>query len=270
MPILELTTDAIKQECIVCGAVHAIPLRQGVAKAKKGPYALEGGDTLEVKVDAQASPQVISFGKSDFAEIAAATAEEVAAKLSAHLTGATADVDEGAVRIVSASNAAAVTAIEITGGTARDKLGFDGRRYGARLLGATVGSGAQRRTAPDTIDLPHCPECGSKECLIRTWDAAPANQAESLHAMHRRCVNTIAQDLKARGFSDPDAKFMHDAEKSAPLDILPSLAAATASRLPSARQTAREDFEVPEGRAAPEGREGLEVRGGPDEDRGGL
>lgn len=248
MPILEFSAGAIKQECIVCGAVHTIPLRRGVSKAKKGPYALANGDTLEVKVDGQASPQVVPFVSGDFANIAAATAAEVAAKIASRVTGASADVDGDAVRIVSASNALATSAIEVTGGSARDKLGFDGRRYGPRVLGVTVGSGASRRTAPDTIDLPHCPDCGSKECLVRTWDAVPAEQSESLHAIHRRHINALAQRMKADGFSDADAKVRHDAETSAPPDIIANFAANPSAQLPSMRRPPRDISREPPGR----------------------
>jgi len=215
MPVLEVTIDAIKQQCMTCGATHAVPLMQGQAKARKAPYILADGDAIEVKVDGQVLAQVVTFVAADFAQIGAATAGEVAARLDAVLVGARADVDAGAVRIVSASAAPDTTAIEVSGGSARAKLGFDGRRQGARLLGVTKGA----QTAVDTIDLPHCPECGVKECLIRTWDRCPAAFAASHHAQHRRCVNALAQHLRALGCSDPVAKRWHDAERAPPPDL---------------------------------------------------
>ena len=218
MPILEFTPDAIKQECLACGSVHTIPLKQGVSKAKKEPYALAGGDTLEVKIDGQSAPQVLTFAAADFANIGKATAAEVVAKLES-LRGAKADVDGNAVRIVSASSAVGTTSVEVSGGSAREKLGFDGRPYGARVLGVTIGTGANRHIAPDTIDLPHCPDCGSKECLMRTWDTVPIESAGSLHDKHRRAVNALAQHLRGLGFSDPSAKAIHEAEKRVPKDI---------------------------------------------------
>jgi hypothetical protein len=239
MPILEITNSAIKQECIVCGAVHTIPLKQGVAKAKKGPYALSNGDTLDVKVDGQPNSQVVPFVSGDFASIAAATAAEVAAKINSRVTGAVADVDGNAVRIVSASSAL-TSAVEISGGSARDKLGFDGRRYGPRVLGVTIGTGAAKKTAPDTMDLPHCPDCGSKECLIRTWDTAPPEVADSPHAIHRRHVNALAQRMKADGFSDADAKVKHDTETFGPPDTIPNFPPNPNVPLPSMRRPPRD------------------------------
>ncbi len=240
MPILEADTTMLKQECLTCGGVHTIPIRQGYSKSKKQPYVLADGDTLEVKVDGAAAPQVVTFASGDFGSIAAALASEVAAKIGAAIAGAAADVDGSAIRILSASTVPGTTAIEITGGTARDKLGFDGRRSGARVLGATKGQGAFKRTAVDTIDLPHCPECGSKECLVRTWDTAPAEVADKLTARHRRVVNALAEHLKGLGHSDPDARQAHDAEKTRPQDFDPDFAVKRIA-LPSARQPPREE-----------------------------
>lgn len=240
MPILEADTTMLKQECLTCGGVHTIPLRQGYSKSRKEPHGLADGDTLEVKVDGAAAPQIVTFAAGDFANLAAALASEVAAKIGAAIAGATADVDGGAVRIVSGSTVPGTTAIEITGGTARDKLGFDGRRNGARILGVTKGQGAFKRTAADTIDLPHCPECGSKECLVRTWDTAPIEVADKLHAMHRRVVNALAEHLKGLGHSDPDARQTHEAEKTRPPDFDLDFAVKRVA-LPSARKPPREE-----------------------------
>jgi predicted nucleic acid-binding Zn ribbon protein len=240
MPILEADTTMLKQECLTCGGVHTIPLRQGYSKSKKEPYVLADGDTLDVKVDGAMAPQVITFASADFANVAAALASEVAAKVNAAIAGASADVDGGAVRILSAATVPGATAIEVTGGTAREKLGFDGRRYGARVLGVSKGQGAFKRTAVDTIDLPHCPECGSKECLVRTWDTAPLEVADKLHAKHRRVVNALGEHLKSLGHSNPDAKQAHDAEKARPPDFDPDFAVKRIA-LPSARKPPREE-----------------------------
>ena len=216
MPLLEVTIDEVAQQCLTCGATHRIPLRRGYAKARRGPYKLVDGDTLEVLVDAQPA-QVVTLRAVDVAQSAAATAHELAALLAAGLPGVTADVDGDAVRLLSASTAD-VTAIHVSGGTARAKLGFDGRRYGPRRLGVTKGE----RTAINTIELPHCPECGSKECLLRTWDVCPPAFAASHHAQHRRCVNALAQHLRALGYSDRAAKRWHDAETASPPDLDPN------------------------------------------------
>jgi predicted nucleic acid-binding Zn ribbon protein len=239
MPILEADTTMLKQECLTCGGIHTIPLRQGYSKSRKEPYALADGDTLEVKVDGGA-PQTVTLRTSDFADIAAALASEVVAKVNARLAGAAADIDGGAIRIVSASSTALTTAVEISGGTARDKLGFDGRRYGARLLGVTKGQGSFKRTASDTIDLPHCPDCGSKECLVRTWDTAPVEVANMLTARHRRVVNALAEHLKDLGHSDPDSREAHRAEKRRPPDLDSDFALRRLA-LPSARRPPREE-----------------------------
>jgi hypothetical protein len=239
MPILEADTTMLKQECLTCGGVHTIPLRQGYSKARKEPYALADGDTLEVKVDGAAAPQVFTFAAADFANIGAALAAEVVAKVSAAIAGAAADVDGGAVRILSASTVPGTSAIEVSGGSARGKLGFDGRRYGARVLGVSKGQGAFKKTTVDTIDLPHCPDCDSKECLVRTWDTAPLEVADKLHARHRRVVNALAEHLKGLGHSDPDAKEKHAAEKTRPPDFDTEFALKRVA-LPSARTAPRE------------------------------
>lgn len=239
MPILEFSTDEIKQECLNCGSVHTIPLKQGVSKSKKEPYALADGDGLEVKIDGKHSPQVFTFSAGDFANIGAATAAEVVAKIGASLTGAAVDVDGNAVRIVSSTNAKGTSSVEVSGGSARDKLGFDGRQYGARVLGVTIGNGANKHTAPDTMDLPHCPDCGAKECLIRTWDTVAPENADTLHGKHRRVVNALAQHLKSHGNSDDDAKTKHDAETTSPPDIDTDALTAPNRTLPSARGVPR-------------------------------
>lgn len=240
MPIIEADTTTIKQECLTCGGVHTIPLRQGYSKSKKEPFALADGDTLEVKVDGAPAPQVVTFAAADFANIAAGRAAEAAAKINATLVGAAADVDGGGVRIVSASTAPDTAAVEVTGGTAREKLGFDGRRYGVRMLGVTKGQGAFKRTTIDTIDLPHCPDCGSKECLVRTWDTAPPEVSDKLTARHRRVVNALAQHLKSLGHSDPEAKQAHDRESRTPSDIDRDFVTRRIA-LPSARRPPRSE-----------------------------
>jgi len=219
MPIIEADTTMLKQDCLNCGAGHTIPLKQGYSKTKKEPFALADGDTLDVKVDGEVTAQTITFVLADFADISAAIASEVAAKIDAGLAGAGADVDSGAVRIVSNSTVMGTTSIEVTGGTAKDKLGFDGRMGGPRCLGVTKGTGANKQTAIDTIDLPHCPECGAKECLVRTWDVCPPGYENSLFLMHRKCTNSLAEYLKGEGYSDPDAKPTHDGETASPPDM---------------------------------------------------
>ena len=80
------------------------------------------------------------------------------------------------------------------------------------VLGASPGEGI---AAPDVIVLPPC-ECGAIENLVRTWDH---DEGSSHHAMHRRVVNGLCQELKRRGRSHPACKAHHDAETRGPPDI---------------------------------------------------
>lgn len=219
MPITAIDANELLQTCLNCRATHRIPIKQGCTKSRKGPYALVDGDTLELRVDDQATPQVITFSSSDFADIGTAEATEVVAKLGTLLAGGSADVDDGAVRIVSNGVGPATSSIEVIGGSARAKLGLDGRKRASLRLGVTKGIGVEAQTAVDTIDLPQCPDCGANESLVRTWDRTPPGFANSFHARHRRAVNALAQYLKAEGYSDANAKPIHDAEAATPSDL---------------------------------------------------
>jgi hypothetical protein len=146
-----------------------------------------------------------------------ATAAATAA--AAQLATASVDADRNALRLTSRSAGLGMSSIRVTGGTAKDKLGFDGREHRPISLGVTKGSGDTQRTAPDTIDLPHCPECGAKECLVRTWDRAPDELADSFFAQHRRAVNALAQHLLVEGFAIPEALAMQTAANAPPPDI---------------------------------------------------
>jgi len=66
------------------------------------PFALTNGATLEISVDGQA-PQTVTFNSGDFSNIAAATAAEVAAVITAQVVGVTAADSGGAVAVTSAS-----------------------------------------------------------------------------------------------------------------------------------------------------------------------
>lgn len=89
------------------------------------PYALATSQTLIVSVDGGLG-QTVTFLTVDFDDIAAATAAEVVAVLNrttGGLTGATASVDSGKVRITSATYGS-TSSVQVTGGTAT-ALGFD-------------------------------------------------------------------------------------------------------------------------------------------------
>ncbi len=82
-----------------------------------GPFALADGQTLEIKVDGAATPQIVTFSAHAFANIAAATAQEVATAAGPQLKGATADLLNGAPRFSSGTRGTA-SRIEASGGSA--------------------------------------------------------------------------------------------------------------------------------------------------------
>ena len=217
MPIQRVDSTTLEQICAGCGAVHAIPLKQASIKARKGPYRLSLGDTLELEIDGE--PQTIMFTAREVAAGAMTLATAAATAVTAQITTASVDADRDALRIISRSADFGVSSIRVTGGTARDNLGLDGREHRPISLGVTKGAGDAPRTTLDTIDLPHCPECGAKECLVRTWDRAPDELADSFFAQHRRAVNALAQHLLVEGFAVPEALSMHAVALAAPPDI---------------------------------------------------
>jgi hypothetical protein len=94
-----------------------------IAAGSGGPYALADGQTLNVKVDGAAAAQEVTFSTRGFANIGAATAQEVIAAVGAQLHGAAIDLLNGAPRIASATRGTA-SRIEITGGTAAGAFHF--------------------------------------------------------------------------------------------------------------------------------------------------
>lgn len=86
------------------------------------PYTLSDGQTLTVKVD-DGSVQTATFNTGDFADIANATAAEVAAVIDSDITGASSVAVSGKVRIESDTDGPG-SALEVTGGTANTALGF--------------------------------------------------------------------------------------------------------------------------------------------------
>jgi hypothetical protein len=217
MPIQRVDSTTIEQICAGCGAVHAIPIRQASIKARRGPYSLSPGDTLELEIDGK--PETITFTARELTAEGMTLATAAATAAAAQLATASVDADRDALRLTSRSAGLGVSSIRVTGGTAKDKLGLDGREHRPISLGVTKSSGDAQRTAPDTIDLPHCPECGAKECLVRTWDRAPDELADSFFAQHRRAVNALAQHLLIEGFAVPEALAMQTAANTAPPDI---------------------------------------------------
>ena len=132
-----------------------------IAAGAAGPFALADGQTLDIKIDGAATPQVITFAAKSFANIAAATAQEVITAAAAQLKGATTDLLNGAPRF-SSSTRGSSSRVEIIGGTAVAAFHFpqgpaagagnvpslgavtiaDVRAPVAALVGVTVADGA--------------------------------------------------------------------------------------------------------------------------------
>lgn len=88
------------------------------------PFVLADGQTLTIRIDS-GPEQTIAFLASEFANIAAATATEIAAVINAKIAGARATVSAGGTRVTIASDRRGTSsAIDVTGGTANAALGF--------------------------------------------------------------------------------------------------------------------------------------------------
>lgn len=218
MPIKRMTAVRMHHICAICGAEHIITFDHGAQKSKTGPFALNVGGTLVVKVDAT-PPATVTFAAGDFPDFGNVTAAQLAAKLNAVLTDVTASDDSGGLLIESATTGPG-SRIEIVDGTARAALGFptDGRLdpcLSRPVLGISMGSMKDK----DVIALRRCNDCGSNECLIRTFDAASSDLDGTFFKEHRKSVNALAGHFKGRGWSHPDVAADHAAERSSPPDI---------------------------------------------------
>ena len=225
MPIKSMTTTPapgfLIQVCAVCGAEHKISFGRGGLKTKTGPFTLAPGDTLVVAIDG--TPTTVTFRAGDFPDFSAVTSAQLAAKLSAALTGAAASDDSGGTLVESASTSAS-SSVEVTGGSARAALGFltDGRKdpgRGRPVLGVSGGSGADAIKDKNVMALRRCSDCGANECLVRTFDTAPAELDGTFFNEHRRSVNALAEHFKGHGWSNPDVANDHAAEQHGPPDI---------------------------------------------------
>jgi phage tail sheath protein FI len=113
---------------VVDGGTPATATFAATAAARESgsaaPFALADGQTLLVRLDG-GSVQTIAFLASEFADIAAATAAEVAAIINAKISGGRATVTGGGARVTVASDRRGTSSgVEITGGTANAALGF--------------------------------------------------------------------------------------------------------------------------------------------------
>lgn len=208
------------QQCAGCRAEHRISLNRGAQKAKTGPIRLRAGDTLEIRVDAQ-PPAMVTFTAGDFADLARATAAELAPVVQRAVPGVSAADDSGGLLIESATTGPD-SRIEIIGGSARAALGFPTNGatdpcHGPPVLG--VSFGPEQLQDPNILALRRCNNCGSNECLVRTLEAIGAELSGSYVAEHRRIVNTLAEHCKACGWSHPDVAAHHAAETKKPVDI---------------------------------------------------
>ncbi len=88
------------------------------------PYALAIGDSLSIAVDGGAA-QVVTFSASQFNQVGAATATEVAAAIQSSLVGATASVQDGKV-VITSDSTGTTSQIQITDGSGSpaSALGF--------------------------------------------------------------------------------------------------------------------------------------------------
>jgi hypothetical protein len=214
MPIRRLDRETLEQVCAGCGAVHAIPIKHASIKARKGPYALEPGDTLALVVDEE--KRIITFEE----RLAVRDMQGAALAERLEIAGTQMTLDAEAIRITSRGRGLGRSLIRVVGGTAQEKLGLDDYLHRPLCVGVSKGRGDSRRTAADTIALPHCPECGSVESLVRTWDRCPSAYAQSFLSQHRRAVNALATYLEAEGFALQAAQ-AKSAARATPPDIDP-------------------------------------------------
>lgn len=229
MPIkqIDLTTAPgfVIQTCANCPAEHRIRLDRGGVDTKRAPFNIPEGSTLELKVDGEATPQIVTFAPGDFPAFAAVTVAQLITKLNASLVGATAipNLSGEGVSIESDSTGPS-SRIEITGGSARAALKFptDGSPdpgAGRPHLGRELTPGMRNL---DIVVLRRCP-CGGSEFLVRTWDVCDSRYASTHFYEHRRAVNALAIHLKNQGWIDPACAADFTAETSSPTDFTPGL-----------------------------------------------
>jgi hypothetical protein len=206
--------------CAACGAEHTVSFDRGAQKTRTGPFVLQPGDTLVVRVDG-AEPATATFAAGSFPDFTRVSAAQLAAKLNATLAGVQAVDDAGGVLIESTS-VGPDSCVQIVDGTARAALGFATNGWAdpchsRPMLGISLG--AEQVMDKDIMALRRCNDCGANECLVRTFDAAPAH-LDGTHLMaHRQAVNSLAEHCKSCGWSHPDLAEHHAAELARPRDV---------------------------------------------------
>jgi hypothetical protein len=224
MPIKSMTTTPppghLVHSCAACGAEHRISLDRAGRKSRTGPFVLEVGSTLVVRVD-DAPPTTVTFDVGDAVDFARVTAGELVTKLNATVAGVQVMDDAGGVLLESASIGEG-SRLDILAGTACAALGFipseGGDSHTRRpVLGVSLGPAGARD--PSVIALRRCSDCGATEYLVRSFEASPQAVEGTYFAAHRKAVNSLAQHCLARGWSHPDVAEHHAAETKVPHDL---------------------------------------------------
>lgn len=115
------------------------------------PAALTAGSTLQISVDG-GTPQTITFNATDFANIGAATAEEVAAVFNAQATGISASVVDGRL-VLSSNTEGGTSSLQITdgAGSPASALGMPLSATGQDGAVEVKISGSTATAGPDTF-----------------------------------------------------------------------------------------------------------------------
>lgn len=117
--LLRLAVDgAAEVDAVFSGSAAAM------AAGGAGPYALADGMELLLRVD-NGLEQTVLFSAADFADIANATATEVAAAINAVIVGGRATTPGGIVRLASDTEGTS-SRVQVTGGSANAVLAFPG------------------------------------------------------------------------------------------------------------------------------------------------
>jgi hypothetical protein len=229
MPIkqIDLTTPPgfLVQTCAACGLERRIALDRGAADTKPAPFNIPVGSTLDVKVDAQPTPQTVTFDAGSFPDFTAVTASQLRDKLNASLTGALAVLNLGGAGVtIESVDTGDMSMVEVTGGNARAALGFPTSGLEDPCpcrprLGREVAPGIRN---VNIICFRRCP-CGGNEMVVRTWDVCDVKYAGSHFYEHRRAANALAIHFKAQGWLEPSCAAEINAEATNPPDITPGL-----------------------------------------------
>ena len=135
----DVTVEYKKETDASFSAKSLAPTAGSVTSGNAETYTLVDGQTLTVAVDGGGA-QTATFNTADFADIANATAAEVAAVITTDITGATASDSSGSVLIVSDTTGETST-IQVTGGTANTALGFSTALQTGSTFWKEIGSG---------------------------------------------------------------------------------------------------------------------------------